>query len=401
MSAALYLYDDPADRPRFEPFSVSRPLGELRYGAFLLRERWEDALGRPVAAHLAAEHLRDFVEPDAPPVARHPDVTLEPRFVFRSTFVPAADFAADIPKRAVRFVDAEGTAVGAGLPDGAAWPGLPVPPEWPEVRVSGKLLSGVWELVGDLPLALRADLEVLRGRHASGVPDGATVLGDASLVMAADAVVEPHVVFDVRGGPVWLGRGVEVRAFTRLSGPLVVGPGSRIVGGQLRESAIGPRCVVNGEVSNCLFLGYANKAHDGFLGHAVVGRWANLGAGTINSNLKNTYGPVRLHVGGERVETGLTFLGAMIGDHVKTAIGTMLPTGCVIGTGANLFGSTRPDSLVPAFAWGTDEPGRVLQCKAFLETAGRVLPRRDVACDEQTRRFLAALWSAATGQPCD
>ena len=400
MTAALYLYDDPADRPRFEPFSLSRPLGELRFGAFLLRERWEDTLGRPVEAHLSAEHLRDFVEPDAPGVARHPDATLDPRYVFRSTFVPAPDFAVDLPDHPVRFVDAQGRTVGAGLPEGTAWPGLPVPAQWPAERVAGRLLEGVWELVGLLSTALHEDLEVLRERHESGVPDGATVLGDPSLVMAGGAMVEPHVIFDVRGGPVWLGSGVEVRAGTRLGGPLVVGAHSRVLGGQLRESAVGPRCNVNGEVSNCLFLGYANKSHDGFLGHSVVGRWVNLGAGTINSNLKNTYGPVRLHLGGERVETGLTFLGAMIGDHVKTAIGTMLPTGCVIGTGANLFGTRRPEALVPPFAWGTDEPHGVLQCRAFLETAARVLPRREVHCDEQTLRYLAALWSAATGSPC-
>ena len=401
MTAALYLYDDPADRPRFEPFSLSRPLGELRFGVFLLRERWEDALGRPVTAHLAAAHLRDFTEPDAPGVARHPDATLEPRFVFRSTFVPAAEFAADLPSHPVRFVDAQERTVGAGLPEGTAWPGLPVPVEWPAVRVAGRLLEGVWELVGLLPEMLLADLEVLRSRYAPGVPDGATVLGDPSLVLAAEAAVEPHVVFDVREGPVWLGRGVEVRAFTRLTGPLAVLPRSRILGGHLRGSAVGPRCNVNGEVSACVFLGYANKAHDGFLGHAVVGRWVNIGAGTINSNLKNTYGPVRLELGGERIDTGMTFLGAMIGDHVKTAIGTMLPTGCVVGTGANLFGTRRPDAVVPPFAWGTDEPGRVLKCGAFLETAQRVLPRREVPCDEQTRRYLAAVWSAATRSPCD
>jgi len=133
----------------------------------------------------------------------------------------------------------------------------------------------------------------------------------------------------------------------------------------------------------------------------VVGRWANLGAGTITSNLKNTYGPVRLTLGATRYETGLTFLGSLIGDHVKTAIGTMLPTGCVIGVGANLFGSRRPPSEVPAFAWGLDEPGVVMECGRFVEIAGRVLPRRDVAVDDRTRRYLAAVWGAATRRtPC-
>jgi len=260
----------------------------------------------------------------------------------------------------------------------------------------------VWQLIGDLPVVLREDLTGLAARLGPGtIPAGCTVLGDPALVLVEGAVVEPHVVFDVRNGPVWLGPGAEVRAFTRLTGPLAVHAGTRIEGGRLRESSIGPKCVVHGEVSTSLFLGYANKAHDGFLGHSIVGRWANLGAGTITSNLKNTYGPVRLSLGAERIETGLTFLGALIGDHAKTAIGTMLPTGCMIGTGANVFGTKRPEAHVPAFAWGTDEPDRLLACRMFLRTASRVLPRRDVACDDAVRAYLAAVWQAATGRACD
>jgi len=176
---------------------------------------------------------------------------------------------------------------------------------------------------------------------------------------------------------------------------------ARLVGGEVSGSAIGPKCVVRGEISGTVFLGYANKSHDGFVGSSAVGRWVNLGAGTITSNLKNTYGPVRLTLGARRYETGLTFLGSLIGDHVKTAIGTMLPTGCVIGVGANLFGSRRPPSDVPAFAWGLEEPGAVLECGRFVEIAERVLPRRDVAVDDGMRRYLAAVWGAATGRtPC-
>ena len=107
------------------------------------------------------------------------------------------------------------------------------------------------------------------------------------------------------------------------------------------------------------------------------------------------------HLGGRRYETGLMFLGSFIGDHVKTAIGTLLPTGCAIGVGANLFGSSRAGAEVPPFAWGLDEPGLVLQAGRFVEIAERVMPRRDVAVDERTRRYLAAVWGAATGAtPC-
>ena len=404
MSTQLFLYDPPEDLAPFLPFSLSRPLGELRYGAFLLRERWSARLDLPVAGCLTPHaHLGDFVEPGAPGVAAGPGAKNEARLLFRSTFVPAADLGAHAsPAEPVRFVDATGAAVGFGLPRRADWPGFAAAAAWPAVPLEGKRLVGAWDLVGDLPTVLPADLERLRPEQgAASIPRGATVLGDPALVLTGEAVVEPNVVLDVRAGPIVLAPGVEVRAFTRLVGPLAVARDSRILGGQISGSAVGPRCVLHGEISTSVFLGYANKSHDGFLGHAVVGRWVNLGAGTINSNLKNTYGPVRVTLGGARYETGLMFMGSLIGDHVKTAIGTMLPTGCTIGVGANLFGSTRPGSEVPPFAWGLDEPGRTLECGRFVEIAARVMPRRDVAVDDRTRRYLAAVWGAATrSTPC-
>jgi UDP-N-acetylglucosamine diphosphorylase/glucosamine-1-phosphate N-acetyltransferase len=403
MSARLFLYDAPDDLAPFLPFSISRPLGELRYGAFLLRERWSARLDLPVSGYLTPhEHLLDFAESGAPAVLARPGEKHESRLLFRSTFVPAADLGERAaPADAMRFVDPAGATVGFGLPRRADWPGFAGAAQWPAVRLEGKRLGGAWDLVGDLPTVLPEDLDRLRPEQAASIPRGATVLGDPALVLTGEALVEPHVVLDVRNGPIMLAPGVEVRAFTRLVGPLAVARDTRIMGGQISGSAIGPRCVVHGEVSTSVFLGYANKAHDGFLGHAVVGRWVNLGAGTINSNLKNTYGPVRVTLGGKRFETALLFMGSLIGDHVKTAIGTMLPTGCAIGVGANLFGTARPGSEVPPFAWGLDEPSQVLECGRFVEIAARVMPRRDVTVDDRMRRYLAAVWGAATrSTPC-
>jgi hypothetical protein len=111
-----------------------------------------------------------------------------------------------------------------------------------------------------------------------------------------------------------------------------------------------------------------------------VGHWVNLGAGTTTSNLKNTYGPVRLEVDGAKIETGRTNLGTLFGDHAKTAIGTMLSTGSVIGAGANVFGTTVPPKHVPAFAWGCD--GERVTEDGFLAIARRVLARRQVVWTE-------------------
>jgi UDP-N-acetylglucosamine diphosphorylase / glucose-1-phosphate thymidylyltransferase / UDP-N-acetylgalactosamine diphosphorylase / glucosamine-1-phosphate N-acetyltransferase / galactosamine-1-phosphate N-acetyltransferase len=156
-----------------------------------------------------------------------------------------------------------------------------------------------------------------------------------------------------------------------------VGGGTRVLGGFIREAVFGPECRVRGEIASTVFLGYGNKAHDGFVGHSVVGHWVNLGAGTTTSNLKNTYGAVRLEVRGARIETGRSNLGTLFGDHAKTAIGTMLATGTVIGAGANVFGATVPPKYVPAFAWGC--AGERVTEDGFLTVARRVLARREVA----------------------
>ena len=186
------------------------------------------------------------------------------------------------------------------------------------------------------------------------------------------------MVFDVRQGVVVIEEGAEVRSGTRLEGPVYVGAGTRVLGGFIRASVFGPECRVRGEIASTVFLGYGNKAHDGFVGHSVIGHWVNLGAGTTTSNLKNTYGPIRLEVAGARIETGRSNLGTLFGDHAKTAIGTMLATGTVIGAGANVFGAPTPPQVRAALRLGLRRQERVTE-DGFLTVARRVLARRDVA----------------------
>jgi hypothetical protein len=127
----------------------------------------------------------------------------------------------------------------------------------------------------------------------------------------------------------------------------------------------------------------------------VLGRWVNLGAGTTTSNLKNTYGQVHLRVGDERIDTDRASIGTIFGDHAKVAIGTYFDTGTLIGTGANVFGSSRPPKYLPPFAWGVD--GRRMHREGFLSTAERVLPRRQVEFTDAIRESLGALYDNANG----
>lgn len=376
---------EPAPGPEWAPFAGVRPIAELRAGRWRIRERWEAALGTRADALLGA-HVAGFHELDEPAVRAEDGASLRgPAIVARADFAPAAG-RLTLPAGARRLTHS-GATVAWILRDGESLAACEAAE--PAIEIAGLALAGIYDLLTALEVLLPADCELDSGR-GDGVPAGSIVLGDARRVVVLGATVEPGVVFDVRHGAVVLEAGVEVRHGSRLEGPLYAGPGTRLLGGHLRASSFGPRCSVKGEVSNTVFVGYANKSHDGFVGHSVLGHWVNLGALTTTSNLKNTYGPVRLEVAGRRIETGRQFLGALFGDHAKVAIGTMLATGTVVSAGANVFGTTTP-KYVPPFAWGAGGAERLTE-DGFLRIAERVMPRRDVALTAERRASLAATW---------
>ncbi len=388
MTLALYLLDpDPA--PAWAPFAGVRPLSELRAGAHLIRERWETFVGAEATAILALPHLAGFAEPGMPPVrARH--AIAGPAVIGSSTFAPRG-IAPALPAAAARLVT-RGITVGWAVPAGTTWEGPQ--PVAQAVEVPGVVLHGVFDLLPALNQLLPEDLQAMLG-DSDPVPAGSIVIGDPAGVAVHTAVVEPGVVFDVSNGPVVVESGAEIRSGARLEGPLWIGANTRVLGGDIRGSAIGPRCNVRGEMSACVFLGYANKSHDGFVGTSVVGRWANFGAGSVTSNLKNTYGPVRLDVAGTAIETGQQFLGSLLGDHAKTAIGTLLGTGTVVGAGASVFDGVRAPKYVAPFAWGGGTDERMTR-DGFLKTVERVLPRRDETLTPEMREVLGRVYDWAT-----
>jgi UDP-N-acetylglucosamine diphosphorylase/glucosamine-1-phosphate N-acetyltransferase len=382
---------EPTHSPAWLPFADSRPVAELRAGAWLIRERWEAIASAETEAIFGPIHLHAFREAGVPPVRAQAAVG-GPAFIGRSDFAPAGVPPEFDPATSTRFTHDTAT-VGWWVAEGDRWEG---PSDAGDaVELDGIALRGAFDLITALEHLLAADCADFLTEGGASVPDGVQVIGDADELVILDALVEPGCTFDVRGGAVILEQGAYITSGTRLQGPCYVGPGTIILGGSVANSAIGPQCRVRGEVSSSVFLGYANKAHDGFVGHSVVGHWANLGAGTITSNLKNTYGNVRLSVGETRIETERQYLGSLIGDHVKTAIGTMLGTGTVLGAGANVFGDRRPPQHVPAFAWGLD--GARQQLDGFLTVVERVMPRRKVEVDDAIRSMLTAIYRHAVG----
>jgi UDP-N-acetylglucosamine diphosphorylase/glucosamine-1-phosphate N-acetyltransferase len=206
------------------------------------------------------------------------------------------------------------------------------------------------------------------------------------------AKIDPLVFADTTGGPVVIDREAVVTAFTRLEGPCYVGPRTQVDGAKIRAgTTLGPECRIGGEVEASIVQGYSNKHHDGFLGHAYVGEWVNLGAGTQNSDLRNDYAAVSVLVNGRVVNSGRTKVGCYLGDHTKAGLATLLNTGSNAGIFCNLLpsGGLLP-KYVPSFSsvWN----GSLVEnsdLPALLRTAARVMQRRGRTLTEAQQRLYA------------
>lgn len=238
-----------------------------------------------------------------------------------------------------------------------------------------------WEVLALAPETITGDILSHRMADALVPTDVATVIGDHPVEVHASAAIGPNVVFDASTGPILVEARAVIRPGAILCGPCAIGAGATVVDRAhiKANTVLGARCKVGGEVGGTIFQGYANKSHEGHLGDSWVGKWVNFGAGTMNSNLLNTYGEVsmRAEPDGPRHRTGRAFLGAIVGDHVKTAIGTRIMTGSVFGTGAMIAVSGHAPTSVRRFAWLTDDGERVYRCEKFLAVMHTVMGRRD------------------------
>jgi UDP-N-acetylglucosamine diphosphorylase/glucosamine-1-phosphate N-acetyltransferase len=259
-----------------------------------------------------------------------------------------------------------------------------------EVKLAGYL----WDLVNQNKSEIENDFDRLKPNldfknifKRSEIDDKALIYNIEKVYLGKNCQIDGQVVLDARGGPIFLGDNVAIQSQTRVEGPCYVGEGSVLVGGKIREgTSIGPVCRVGGEVEQSIFLGYANKYHEGFLGHSYVGEWVNLGALTTNSDLKNNYSSVKVKLKGEMVDSGLIKVGSFLGDHVKTGIGTLLGTGMVVGFSSNVFGGGMiREKSIPSFCWGDTNKLEEFELDKALKTAQIVMQRRNVELMKEER----------------
>jgi UDP-N-acetylglucosamine diphosphorylase/glucosamine-1-phosphate N-acetyltransferase len=220
------------------------------------------------------------------------------------------------------------------------------------------------------------------------------------MILGEGCRVRPGAVLDAEEGPIILGRNVTVMSNAVIEGPAYVGDHSLIkIGAKIYHgTAIGPHCKVGGEVEASVLQSYANKQHEGFLGHSYLGSWVNLGADTNTSDLKNTYGTIRVAINGEMIETGHQFVGLTMGDHSKSGINVMFDTGSVVGVSCNIYGAAIPPKALPSFSWSGEGRCEAYDLEKGLETARRVMARRNVAMSEAYERLFRGVHRSTSGE---
>ncbi len=401
MSQLLIFEDERASR--FLPLAWTRPLFELRCGIWTLREAIERAYGLTASALFVRDFLAAVMrERTGLPVNEAPPDGM--CLLLNGRLLAGRDLPRRLPMygEARRYLAPDGTLLGVWADASTlrvGGPALDALPTTVLAPADAPLVEWPWELFqqNGARLALQAQAWPLGERPAL---QGVHLLDADAIFIHDTARVQPGVVLDASAGPVVVDEGATVMANAVIQGPGYVGRGSSVkIGAKIYHgTTIGPRCKVGGEVEETIFQGYGNKQHDGFLGHAYVGEWCNLGADTNNSDLKNNYGTVSLWCDGAWRDTGSLFVGLLMGDHSKTGINSMLNTGTVVGLSCNLFGGGLPPRHVPSFSWGGAAGLSPYRLDKALDTAERVMARRQLALTDAERELLAHVFHATAGE---
>jgi UDP-N-acetylglucosamine diphosphorylase/glucosamine-1-phosphate N-acetyltransferase len=262
-----------------------------------------------------------------------------------------------------------------------------------------KLFTSVWNMVNSNPVVIQSDVKRIvsqglrlfqRNIHSNPHVDGTELKN----IHVAEGVIFPRrTCLDASEGPIVIEENVKFEPNTTILGPVVIRSGSLIKAGTKIHPGvtIGPVSKIGGEVENSIIQGYSNKQHDGYLGHSFIGEWCNLGAGTNTSDLRNDYSNVKVTVEGQEFETKSLFVGLLMGDHSKSAIGTQFNTGTVCGVSSNIFCSGFPPNWIPNFSWCGPNGLEKYRADKALEVAKIVMARRGKTISEEEEALLRSL----------
>lgn len=366
-----YVLFDESRRNNLLPLTFIRPVADIRFGILTIREKWEKYL-----------HCSTSTLTEAYLSAKYPLVKEKDNIIINGAICPNPALIQEISKLLPGQALVKGDSVIAMYLNEKDFEKQSGAIEEIETETEFLEILNTWDIFAKNAQAIADDFALLtKGRKSAKLPENSIYFAAENIFIEEGAQILASTL-NATDGPIYIGHNAVVMEGSNLRGPLALCDNA-----QIKMSAkiygpttIGPHSKVGGEVNSSVIFGYSNKAHDGFLGHSVIGEWCNLGADTNTSNLKNTYDSVKLwsYPDESFVDTGLQFCGLIMGDHSKCGINTMFNTGTVVGVSTNIFGSGFQRNFVSSFKWGGVSGFSTFLPKKAIEVAKGMFKRREL-----------------------
>lgn len=344
---AIVLFDS-SNRNTLFPLTKTRSVAQLRMGIYTMAERWQRLTGMSVHIHTVTYLQGAYEQPDAGEhVWIDAKVLPTPDLIDKIQGLSNASCWADekgliIGKTALSFTDFDSS---QSLQPFTLIHDHPL----------AERIEYPWHLIWWNDRMFHFDFTLITNGRISATISSTNKRIQADQIFVEEGARIEYCILNASTGPIYIGKDAEVMEGTAIRGPFAMGEGSvvkmnsRIYG----TTTLGPYCMGGGEIKNSIMMGYSNKAHDGYMGDAVIGEWCNWGAGTSNSNLKNTAGMIKVwnEAANDYLDAGYK-CGVIMGDYSRTAINSSINTGTVIGVSSNVFGEGLLPNIVPDFSWG-------------------------------------------------
>ncbi|MBP1645717.1 MAG: glucose-1-phosphate thymidylyltransferase [Bacteroidetes bacterium] len=380
------LFDDVA-RKSLKPFTYIRPVCDIRIGILTIREKWEKYLGETTST-LTEEYLSN----------KFPIIFADSMTLINGSVCPTPKLVQAVKKLSVNQVLVCNDNIIAMSKTREDFISESDDIEKIEVEEDFIKLNNVWDIYVYNSRAIKEDFELItKGRKSQTLSSTNNLINPENIFIEEGASIE-YACLNAKNGPIYIGKDAEIMEGAVVRGPFAMGEhavlklNAKIYGG----TTIGPYAKVGGELDSVVIFGYSNKAHDGFIGHSVIGEWCNLGADTNASNLKNTYDEVRLFDIEKNtfVPTGQIFCGTIFGDHSKCGINVMFNTGTVVGISSNIYGAGYQRNFIPSFAWGGTNTGlKLYELEKAIEVNERMMQRRGLVMSDEDKKILQHIFN--------
>ncbi|MCX7947205.1 MAG: putative sugar nucleotidyl transferase [candidate division WOR-3 bacterium] len=369
----------------FLPFSWTRPIWDLRMGIFTFLERIGKLYGN-VYGYTHREYLRGLFPSYSEEKWKGQTLLLIPTIYFEE---PYPDFRRD---RDTLFLDKHNRPFGVFLKSLRVFDFTSSFDGEIEKIESVILLDKPWQLLEYIPHQIQKDYK-LSAKKSFKPYKGVVMVGTTDIFIDTSVEIEPGVIVDATAGPVFVDSGAKIMGNSYIKGPAYIGKSSIVMPLTkiVSNVVIGPVVKIGGEITNSIIWGYSNKQHDGFLGDSIIAEWVNIGAGTAFSNLKNTYGNIKMYYYPEKkeIETGKQFLGALIGPHAKIGINSIINCGTVMGSFTSTVGDKITSGFIPDFTW---IDGEKMDVEKAIEIAQRMMSRRDFSLTEKYKEMIKTIF---------